>query len=77
MLERVKAVFCALFGHSRIQTHCWGYWYCGRCGVLVGDSLAGVYRAEGVVIVGHGCDQCRDNYRRLSWRDKILAPKPF
>lgn len=41
-MSRLRAVFCAVFRHSRIAT-CWfGYQYCGRCGAQVGDSLAGV-----------------------------------
>lgn len=75
--EQQKAVVCALVGHSRIQTICFGYFYCGRCGSQVGDSWGATYRAEGVVIVGHNCDKCRANYENVTWRDTFLAVDPF
>ena len=73
-----KAVVCALVGHSRIQTHCFGYYYCARCEAQVGDSLGSAYSAAStVVIVGHNCKMCRKNAKRLTWRDRMLSPKPF
>lgn len=75
--ERASVV-CALVGHSRIQTHCFGYYYCGRCGAQVGDTLAGVYpEALEAVIVGHKCERCVDNAKTLTWRDRLYAPDPF
>ena len=76
-MEKLKAVFCALFGHSRIQSGCFGYWYCGRCGQQLGDSLAGAYSVKDFVIIGHGCDKCRANYKKCTWKDKFLTPNPF
>lgn len=76
-MDKLKAVFCALFGHSRIQSAFFGYFHCGRCQAQVGDTLAGVYDARGVVIEGHDCDQCRKNYAGFTWRDKLLVPYPF
>lgn len=76
-MDKLKKVFCALFGCSRIQTQFFGYFHCSRCDALMGDSLGGVYDARNVVIVGHDCDQCRKVYARCTWRDKFLAKRPF
>ena len=77
-MKTLKRVFCALFGHSNIQTSFWGYFNCGRCGFQVGDSLASSYpQATKVVIIRHNCQKCRDNYKKLTWKDKILTPNPF
>ena len=77
-LEQKKAVICALVGHSRIQTTCFGYFSCARCGEQIGDTLGGSYPgAETAVIVGHDCETCRTNMKMLTWRDKFMAPDPF
>jgi len=78
--QQKKEVTCALIGHSRIQTqtYCFGYYYCARCGELMGDSLGGYYpNAKNVVIVGHKCPICEKNYKELTWKDKIFCPDPF
>lgn len=76
--QQKKEVTCALIGHSRIQTFCFGYFYCARCGEQLGDSLGGYYaNAEKVVIVGHKCPICEKNYKELTWKDKIFCPNPF
>ena len=72
-----KAVACALVGHSKIQTHFWGYFCCARCGEQVGDSLGGAYKPTDVVIVGHDCATCHTNYDALKWQDKFLVADPF
>ncbi|KKK68228.1 hypothetical protein LCGC14_2946170 [marine sediment metagenome] len=73
-----KSVVCALMGHSRIVTTCFGYVYCGRCEAQVGDMLAGVFcGAQEAVIVGHDCATCRSNYKVLAWYDKFLVKNPF
>lgn len=73
-----KEVTCALIGHSRIQTFCFGYYNCARCGAQLGDSLGGIYYgAKKAVIVGHKCPTCEANYKELTWRDKIFCPNPF
>lgn len=72
-----RRVVCALVGHSRIQTHFFGYWYCARCEEQVGDSLAAVYDGANAVLVGHDCEVCRKNAATLTWRDTLLAPEPF
>ncbi len=77
-MKKIKATICAWFGHSKIQTHCFGYYNCARCGAEVGDTLGSVYPgASEAVVVGHNCDTCQDNYKKLTWRDKILTPNPF
>lgn len=76
--DQRNRVVCALIGHSRIETLCMGYHYCGRCDAQVGDTLGSVYRgAEDCVAVGHNCETCRANYKKLTWRDKLYAPNPF
>lgn len=76
--ETQKRVVCALAGHSRIQTAFFGYFYCGRCGEQVGDTLASIYPgAAKAVVVGHDCDTCRKNAETLTWRDTLLTPDPF
>lgn len=77
MKEKIKAIFCVLFGHSKIQTTFFGYFYCGRCGVQVGDSLGGYYVPKEVVIVGHNCKKCRANYKKCTWKDKFMVKNPF
>lgn len=75
--EQAKEVVCALVGHSRIQTHCFGYYNCSRCGAQVGDLLGGAYTAADVVVVGHNCPTCRKNFAALKWQDKFMTPDPF
>lgn len=75
--EQRNSVVCALIGHSMIQTTCFGYFYCGRCGAQVGDNLGSVYSAEKVVIIGHNCEACQENFKRLTWQDKLFVPDPF
>lgn len=79
--EQRNEVVCALIGHSRIQTFCFGYYNCARCGAQMGDNLAGCYpQAANVVIVGHAggkCPKCHENYEKLGWEDKIFCPDPF
>ena len=76
-MDKIKAMFCVWFGHSNIIETCWGYVHCARCGDQIGDSLAGCYHNPNAVIVGHNCETCRENYRKLAWKDKFLAPNPF
>lgn len=73
-----NAVTCALIGHSRIATMCFGYVYCARCGDQVADKLMGSDSlAEQRVIVGHNCKTCQANYRKMDWRDRLYIPNPF
>lgn len=75
--DAAKRVVCALVGHSRIQTHCFGYFNCARCDEQVGDNLAGVYDGQNSVIVGHDCETCRANFAKLDWKHTFMAPDPF
>ena len=71
-------VICALIGHSRIQTTCFGYYYCGRCRAQVGDTIGSTYPgAEHAVVIGHDCEQCHRLYAELTWKDKLYVPRPF
>lgn len=75
---QAKNVVCALVGHSKIQTACFGYYHCARCGDQVGDSLGSTYPgAETAVIVGHNCERCQSNFAKLDWRSKWMTPDPF
>src|SRR3990167_7830953 len=76
-VDTAKAVICALTRHSQIQTHCFGYYSCGRCEAQVGDSLGGSYVPKRAVIVGHNCETCRENAAALTWEDTLMAPDPF
>lgn len=70
--ENVAAVTCALIGHSRVQTQCFGYWNCARCDAQVGDTLGSTYQgAMMAVAVDHYCDTCRDNAPSLTWKDRF------
>jgi len=68
---------CALVGHSKIITMCFGYMNCSRCGEQVGDTLGGASSAKGYVVVGHACKECKATYKQLSWQDKLYAADPF
>ena len=76
--KQKKEITCNLIGHSKIQTFCFGYFNCARCGEQTGDNLVGYYPgAEDAVIVGHKCPTCEENYKKLTWRDKVFCPDPF
>lgn len=76
--EQKKEITCNLIGHSKIQTFCFGYYNCARCGAEVGDALGSIYPgATDAVIVGHRCPTCKANYKKLTWKDKIFCPNPF
>jgi hypothetical protein len=76
-MKKIKAVFCALFRHSRIVTTCFGYKYCARCGTQVGDSLAGIWDGKDAVLIGHNCETCHNNYNKMGFIDKFLVTNPF
>ena len=75
--ETKKGIVCQLIGHSNIITTCFGYIHCSRCEAQIGDTLAGCYDNPKSVIVGHNCETCKENYKKLTWRDKYLCPDPF
>jgi hypothetical protein len=76
-MKKLKKILCVFIGHSNIEDVFWGYHTCGRCGEQLGDSLGGAYQNNRAVIIGHNCGTCRKNYKKLTWRDKLLTPNPF
>lgn len=75
--DQRNSIACTFIGHSNIIETCFGYVYCARCGDQIGDSIAGAYSNPDCVIVGHDCQDCRDNAKRLTWRDKLFITKPL
>jgi hypothetical protein len=77
--EQRNEVVCSLIGHSNIDTICFGYRNCGRCGVQLGDNLGSIdYGRDKCVIIGHNCKTCRKNYKEQStWADKLYVKNPF
>ncbi len=76
--QQRNSIVCSLIGHSMVQTTFFGYHYCGRCGDQVGDTLASIYPdAERSVIIGHNCPTCQENFKKLTWKDKLFVPDPF
>ena len=76
-MEKLKAVICALFGHSRIITQCFGYIHCARCEAQIGDTLAGSFDTKKCVLLYHDCETCREAAKTLTWHDRLLTPNPF
>lgn len=76
-MKKLKKVFCALFGHSKVIDTCIGYVHCARCGEQIGDALGGYFNGKGYAIVGHGCPECKEAYKKMRWWHKILSPNPF
>jgi len=74
---KIKAILCVLVGHSRICTSWFGYRYCGRCGDLLGDSLASqdMGLPTAVIVEHSACAICGENKKQLTWKDKLFAPK--
>lgn len=76
--EQKAAVVCSLIGHSKIQSHFFGYYNCGRCGAQVGDTLGSSYGgAAEAVVIGHKCKTCEKNFSECTWKDKFMCPDPF
>lgn len=75
--EQRNSVVCSIIGHSRIITTFFGYIYCARCNAQIGDSLGGYFDGSKHVIVGHNCEACRENFKSLTWQDKLYSPDPF
>ena len=73
----VGRLLCLIFGHPPVYNGCFGYMHCARCGELLGDTIGGAFQDERAVVVGHGCDTCRENYRGLKWHERLLIPRPF
>ena len=73
-MKRLRAVFCALFGHARVYEMCIGYVHCARCGAQVGDTIAGVFMDKGGVSCP--CTECEAAWKRLPWLDRFLCAQP-
>lgn len=73
--ETRKGIVCALVGHSRIVDACFGQITCGRCGTILGDTLAGCYDTNDKVVIDHNCELCKVNYKKMGWRDKLFIDK--
>lgn len=76
-MDKLKAVICALIGHSRIITQFMRYIHCARCEAQIGDTLAGAFDAKKCVILYHDCKTCREAGKSLTWKDRFLVPNPF
>jgi hypothetical protein len=76
--DKRAAVVCSLTRHSRIVTACFGYIYCGRCGQQIADKLLSMYSAAPECVqIGHNCNVCRTNFKKMTWEDTYLTPDPF
>lgn len=75
--EQRNSIICSLIGHSKIVDYCFGYITCARCGTQLGDCLGGAGSAEHNVIVGHKCEVCEANSKKMTWKDKLFCPDPF
>lgn len=76
-MKKLKQIFCVLFGHSDIIHVYWGYLYCGRCGEQIGDSLTSSYDNSDWVVDSCLCDDCKENYKKMGWKDKFWVKNPF
>lgn len=73
---KCREIVCAILGHSRICNYCFGEISCARCGDVLQDGLSGL-DTRGLVFTGHNCPQCRENFKKLKFRDRLLCPNPF
>lgn len=69
-------IICALIGHSAIETYCFGYVNCARCGCQTGDTLGGIPHNI-KVMVGHNCENCENEFNKLGWEHKLLVRNPM
>lgn len=70
-------IICALIGHSRVVSSCFGYISCARCEKQIGDTLGGVFDLKDKAVMHHKCDLCATNYAEMTWCDKLYTPDPF
>jgi len=68
------AVFCALFGHARVYTTCFGYVSCARCRQQLGDTLAGSFSDAGGVSCD--CTECQRAWANLKWVERAFCKRP-
>ena len=69
-------IYCIKHGHAQFFTSFWGYKYCGRCGVVIGDSLGGIFpQATRMASPGcnqHPCEICDPIIKNLSKNDLLI-----
>ena len=77
--EVQQKMVCAMVGHSRLLTQCFGYHHCARCGAQVGDSLGGSFRdvdnKMGLTIINCACEKCSTSYAAFTWKDLFMVSK--
>lgn len=75
-MNRLRAMICAAFRHSRVLDTFFNYQYCARCGAQVGDTLGGV--GVGGPVVGLNfpadCEKCAHD--QMTFMDRFLIRKP-
>ena len=77
--EAQQKMVCAMVGHSRLLTQCFGYHYCARCDAQVGDSLGGSFSDPdnkiGLAIINCACEKCSSSYANFTWKDLFMVPE--
>lgn len=77
--DQIRAVTCAVLGHSNVVHHCLGQLTCCRCGAIIGDSL---FLHSGQSLVIFGLDNLKVaqpptlTWDKLGWRDFENLPEP-
>lgn len=66
--EHRNRIVCSLIRHSNIRVPINGKMMCARCKTF--DDGAAV---NTLVVVGHGCGICKENYKKLDWMDTIFV----
>ena len=71
-------IYCVKHGQANYVTKFWGYVYCGRCGMQIGDQLAGCFDTRKLIVVGckiKNCKVCPRLIVKLSPFDKKIFEK--
>ena len=74
-LQQKAEIYCVKNGHAKYIWNCFGYVQCGRCGLQIGDRLAGVFDTTNSIIVGHKCPKCNLFKKKLSSLDKKILSR--
>lgn len=78
LFKKPLAVYCVFFGHSEFITSFFGYQYCGRCGVQIGDTLGGVGVNNVIGIDEYHSRSCKScNKVRKNWSNWQKVYKPY
>jgi len=70
--EQKKKIVCSLIGNSSIVDMCFSDIYCARCDEVIGDILRKDYDKSYMVLLGHDCEICNNNAKKLTWEDFFL-----